>query len=61
MTNTKDIQELVTKLANEMSSYSEKPNKAKSSRVRVLLGELKNSTPEARKLLREADAVGYAK
>lgn len=45
-------------LVVEVSSYNEKPTKASSKRIRLLLGEIKTATPRIRAALVEADKAG---
>lgn len=56
------MNEVETQLLNllaEVSSYKETPTKAKSKRIRLQLGKLKNDTPILRKELMDLDAKGY--
>jgi len=45
------MKDTVQKLYDEINSYNEKPTKAKSKRVRLLLGEVKKNTAMWRKEL----------
>ena len=54
-----ELQTQLESLLNEVASFNEKPNKAKSKRIRVKLGKLKNDTPILRRELMSLDTKGY--
>ena len=54
-----ELQTQIESLLEEVTSYNDKPNKAKSKRIRLQLGKLKNDTPIVRKELMDLDAAGY--
>lgn len=54
-----DLTKVAGELLKEIDSYNTKPNKAKSKRIRLLLGQIKNATPGLRATLVEADKSGY--
>lgn len=46
------------KLVASLEAYNTKPTKAESKRIRMLLGDIKNSTPALRSALVDADKSG---
>ena len=46
-------------LATNVADFIEKPNKAKSKRLRLELGELKKKITDYRRILIELDTAGY--
>ena len=46
-------------LAANVADFIEKPNKAKSKRLRLELGELKKKITDYRRILIELDTAGY--
>jgi len=55
----KDVLSVVQNLNTELVAYIDKPTKAKSKRIRLLLGQIKNTTPAIRAKLVELDKAGY--
>lgn len=46
-------------LAENVANFIEKPNKSKSMRLRLELGELKKKVTDYRRILLELDKAGY--
>jgi outer membrane murein-binding lipoprotein Lpp len=59
MEKVRELQAEVESLKNEIESFLEKPNKAKSKRIRMALTQLKKFATEYKRVLIDLDKQGY--
>jgi uncharacterized protein YlxW (UPF0749 family) len=59
MEKVRELQTEVESLKNEIDSFLEKPNKAKSKRIRMALTQLKKFATEYKRVLIDLDKQGY--